>query len=97
MRGVREVVLELETVEGKLEELRSVVEVIRTFSEGVPELLEPIEGWELTERAEREMMCWSGPTNVGGRDWEPYKNMKELKYKVFRLVWKRKEEDVGIS
>ncbi|KAK4504778.1 hypothetical protein PRZ48_002740 [Zasmidium cellare] len=89
VRMAKEFVLELETLEWKVEHLFSAV------IEGVKKECGRVEGWVLQEDAGKEVLEWTGPTKIGGKMWMPYVARAELRYKVLRLVWRRQEEKSG--
>lgn len=83
-KKAEEFVLELETLNSKVEHLQNVI------IEKVKKDCGNVEGWVLQEGAGKEVASWTGPTTIGGRTWTPYAARNELNYKVFSLVWKKR-------
>jgi len=76
--------LELETVEWKVDQLRKLVEKLRSAGEANEN---EDARWELVEPFEET--TWSGPTNLGGREHSIYVDRSKLDYRVITMKWKR--------
>ncbi|KAF2168285.1 hypothetical protein M409DRAFT_21723 [Zasmidium cellare ATCC 36951] len=87
VRKAREFVLELETLDFKVDHL------FKGIVEGIQKECGEIEGWVLQDGAGKEVSEWTGPATIGGRAWVPYVSRTELRYKLFSLVWKRQEDE----
>jgi hypothetical protein len=74
----------METLDWRVDELRPILDSLKSF-------LEPSEDdnirWELIEPSEE--VYWSGPTNVGGEDWQIYRQRYQLDYRITTMEWKR--------
>lgn len=81
IRGhVSEFRLELETLAWKVDQLRSIVESLKTagdYGKARWDLIEPF-----------EESTWSGPTNLGGQEHDVYAKREKLDYVVVTLKWK---------
>ena len=76
--------LELETVEWNIDQLRKIVERLRSAGEAK-------EGedarWELVEPFEET--TWSGPSNLGGHEHPIYAHRDRLDYHAIEMKWRR--------
>jgi hypothetical protein len=83
--SISEFRLEMETLAWRANELRPILDSLKSFLE--PSLDDNIR-WELIEPFEES--SWSGPTNVGGEDREVHSQRDKLDYRVTTLKWKRR-------
>lgn len=80
VRHVKELRLELETLERKMGQLRPILaELEGLMGEGERfECVMPHEEW-----------TWSGPTDLGGHESAVYRGLKRLDYRVVRVRWRQ--------
>lgn len=76
--------LELETVEWNVDQLRKIVERLRSAEEANES--EDVR-WELVEPFEET--TWSGPSNLGGHEHPIYANRDRLDYHAIEMRWRR--------
>ncbi|KAF2768085.1 hypothetical protein EJ03DRAFT_337216 [Teratosphaeria nubilosa] len=97
LRSTETLVLEMETLDYKVDQLLPIVERVKSF---VSDELEthvvdgkPIKTkFVLTDNA--SVYEWEGPTNIGKQDFSHYRGKDKLKYHVNTLVWKLKFPDM---
>jgi hypothetical protein len=79
--------LELETLEWNMNQLRPIVDKLRSLAIHDPEERDGIH-WELVEPFEET--TWSGPTNIDGADYDIYAKRDKLDYRIVTAKWKRR-------
>ena len=79
--------LELETLEWNMNQLRPILDKLRSLK-----IHEPDEDagthWELVEPFEET--TWSGPTNIDGEDYSVYAKRDKLDYRIVTVKWRRR-------
>lgn len=92
--AINEFRLELETLAWRTDELRPILESLKSVGEHIDSKAqeEDIKHWELIEPF--EVSTWSGPTNVGGKDHEVYAQRDKLDYTVTTIKWRSSAPDV---
>jgi hypothetical protein len=83
---VSEFRLELETFESHVDQLRPILESLKSATE--PSEDDTVR-WELT--APFGESSWSGPTNLGGEEREIYSQRDKLNYRITTMEWRRRE------
>ncbi|EME84114.1 uncharacterized protein MYCFIDRAFT_173162 [Pseudocercospora fijiensis CIRAD86] len=95
MASVNDISLELETLERKKSQLQVIVDRL-TKMKGRASLNDGmVTRFEMS--GEPHVWHWTGPSNIDGQEYEPYKGLKTLDYRVVTLKWKRvpiREKDV---
>jgi hypothetical protein len=91
LRRTETVKLELETLDYKVSQLNPIVDHIhrlqsKEFNTHIVNGKPTTTKFVLT--GEPEVASWTGPTNIDGDTYTPYKHKKELKYHVVTLTWK---------
>ncbi|KXS97991.1 hypothetical protein AC578_8745 [Pseudocercospora eumusae] len=87
MQCVNEFSLELETLERNKDQLQVIVDRLikmrgrASLSDGL------VTRFEIN--SDPHVWHWTGPSNIDDKEYEPYKDMKTLDYRVVTLKWKR--------
>jgi hypothetical protein len=85
-KRVAEIRLELETLESKVDQLRVIVEKLRSVGEaGEGEEAQ----WEVFVDPLEEI-TWSGPVDLDGVQHDIYKDCDMLDYRVVTMKWRRR-------
>jgi len=79
--------LELETLEWNMNQLRPILDKLRTLKIHNPDEDDDIH-WELVEPFEET--TWSGPTNIDGEDYGVYAKRDKLDYRIMTVKWRRR-------
>lgn len=75
--------LELETLDWKVDQLRPIVDNLRTAGQAK---YSAHSRWELIEPSKE--YAWSGPVNLGGREHAIYAHRDKLDYRVITMKWR---------
>jgi hypothetical protein len=79
--------LELETLEWRMDQLRTIVHDLRSLNIYEPEESDDVQ-WELIEPSQE--ITWSGPTDVGGEEHDIYAKRDKLDYRIVTVKWRRR-------
>lgn len=79
--------LELETLEWNMNQLRPILDKLRSLKIHNPDEDDGIH-WELVEPFEE--ITWSGPTNIDGEDYDVYAKRDKLDYRIMTVKWRRR-------
>ena len=79
--------LELETLEWNMNQLRPILDKLRSLKIHNPDEDDDIH-WELVEPFEET--TWSGPTNIDGEDYDIYAKRDKLDYRIVTVKWRRR-------
>jgi hypothetical protein len=84
---VAEFRLELETLESNINQLRPILDKLKSLKINDLEEGDNIH-WELVEPFEET--TWSGPTNIDGEDYDVYEKCDKLDYRIVTVKWRRR-------
>ena len=91
LRRTETLKLELETLDYKVDQLSPIVERIQRMESKEFET-HIVDGRPTKTKScltgEPEVTGWTGPTNLDGKTYDPYKDRWKLNYRVFTLTWR---------
>ncbi|KAF2722066.1 hypothetical protein K431DRAFT_284272 [Polychaeton citri CBS 116435] len=97
LRSTQTLILELETLDYKREQLERILERIRRF-ESEKRKTHIVNGSPTTTyfelAGEPKISTWSGPANLDGETYHPYAGKETLNYHVVTLTWRLRFPDL---